>query len=61
MTMPEDAAVPIQTECSKCARSNIPTTKPTRLRRRSAIVVRDVPFTYTGTLTITPWAPPFGS
>ena len=25
------------------------------------IVVRDVPFTYTGTLTSTPWVPPFGS
>ena len=45
MTMAEDAAVAVRIDCSSCARSNIPTTKPARLRRRSAIVVRDVPFT----------------
>ena len=61
MVMAVDAAVAVRIDCSSCARSNIPTTKPVRLRRRSGIVVREVPFAYTSTLTSTPGVPPFGS
>ena len=59
--MAVDAAVAVRIDCSSSARSNIPTTKPFRLRRRSGIVVRDVPLTNTGTLTRTAWMPPFRS